>query len=687
MTRQAHRSSMFLRWLYPLLACLPFAAVAASRLETVVVYGERNVRLLSETTSLNHVVDQELLRHPGLEHASQALSPAPGVWVSRGSGQEQLVAIRSPVFTGAGACGAFWLAEDGIALRATGFCNANEFFDSHYEAAEHVEIYKGPHAAIIGGNAQYGAVNVRLPAAEDVESAAALTVNSLGYRRLQLQGGSELADHAVGVVVTGIEDDSTRTASGFKQQKLSLRHRWQGDRWASVENGLSLMHLEQETAGYIEGKNSYRDKVLRTGNLFPEAYRDADALRAYSRWRWRKLDSEWSLTPFARSNRMNFLMHFVPWQPTEENGHDSLGWQLQWRRFLAQGTEIYWGQEFEQTWGDLSEVQTQVAPFQQAQIPVGPHYDYAVRARTAAVSVGTFWQATRNLALDLALRWDHTYYDYTNHLEAGSACVAGVAGCRFFRPESQNNHFREPSFHSGFVYHWQNGIYAFGKLANGFRVPQVAELYRTQSADVAAIAPEKITSAEIGLRGQWDGWFIQSAVYGMRNRDGIAQDTQRRYINDVKSDHRGWEYELEYARSSWTLTLAGQIADHTYANDPSLLGLSGDLDLRGRQLDTAPRHMHRLAWRQHLSGRLSWGLQTTYMGRYFLDEENLYEYPGHTLLDLDVQTRLSPNMHIHWALLNVTDRAYAERADSAFGEYRYFPGLERRLNVALRYQF
>lgn len=666
--------------------CCGTSVLAAERLQTVVVYGERSQRLLSETASLSHVIDRDTLEHPGVEHASQVLSATPGVWVSRGSGQEQLVAIRSPVFTGSGACGSFWLAEDGIALRATGFCNANEFFDSHYEAAEQIEMFKGPHASIVGGNAQYGAINVRLPRASDVNSELALLANTLGYRRLNINAGNTFNRHAMGVLLTGIEDDSYRADSDFKQQKLSLRHDWQGDSWASVENGLTLMHLEQETAGYLEGKDSYRDKQAVRGNIFPEAYRDANALRAYSRWRWRKVDTQWTFTPFARSNEMNFLMHFVPWQPTESNSHDSLGWQLQWRRFLARGSEIYWGHEFEQTWGDLRETQARPAPFLPAQIPQGDHYDYSVSAQSTALNAGAFWQATHALAFDLAVRWDYTNYDYENHLSVGSACAPGVNGCRFYRPESQSNDFSEPSLHTGFVFQWRNGLYSFGKLANGFRIPQTAELYRTQSPEPAGIEPEQITSAELGLRMQHGSWFAQGALYWMENRDGIVQkNSDRLYINEVDTRHRGIEYEMGYDGSQVSLQISGQVARHTYQNNPNLSG--EPQQLAGLDVDTAPRHMHQAELDWHLAAKVDLGLQARYMGSYQMDMDNLYKYPGHTLVDLSITTKLNAQLEWRWGVMNLFDRSYAERADIANGDYRYFPGLERRVSTSVRYRF
>ena len=69
----------------------------------------------------------QLLAHT---HISEALSQVPGVWLNRGNGQEHLTAIRSPVLTGAGSCGAFSVLEDSAAVRATGFCNVNNCLSS-----------------------------------------------------------------------------------------------------------------------------------------------------------------------------------------------------------------------------------------------------------------------------------------------------------------------------------------------------------------------------------------------------------------------------------------------------------------------------------------------------------------------------------------------------------------------------
>lgn len=658
---------------------------AASRLETVVVFGERDARQLSETTSSTGVVDEEAISSPKVEHLHQLLQSVPGIWLSRGSGQEHLTAIRSPVFTGAGACGAFGMTEDGIALSASGFCNVNQMFDSHYEVAQRIEIYKGPHTSMVGGNAQFGGINIRLPNAHDVDNQLAVNTNSQGYRRLNSQLSIVGERHAAAALLTVAEDDGFRQQSGFKQQKFSLKHSWRNDTWRSVDSGMSLMHLEQETAGYIEGENVYKSRILSQQNQNPEAYRDADALRLYSRFRTRSLDSEWVFTPYLRSNEMAFLMHFVPWQPLEENSHNSLGWQLQWNRYLARGSKVFWGQEFEQTWAELRE--TQMQPYPSNAFPQGVHYDYRVSAQNGALYGGGFWQATRNLGLDAALRTDYLRYDYNNRGEDGSACADGVS-CRFYRPASRVDEFLEPSAHLGAIYHVRNQLYVFSRIALSYRAPQATELYRAQSDDFQEIETEQTYSAEFGLRGQQQRWFFELSVYGMENHDGIMLDTERRYVNGVDTRHLGLEYEVQYGdEGDWLLLASGQVASHTYRNNPNILGRSVDAELRGLQMDTAPRHEHSLQAKWWPLDSFYFDAHWYWQGEYFLDPENTYAYEGHNLLDLGARWSITKNVLAQASLLNALDRRYAERADVSFRKYRYFPGLERRLALALTYQF
>ena len=86
--------------------------------------------------------------------------------IQRGSGQESLTALRSPVLTGAGACGAVLVLEDGIPIRPVGTCNVNELFEVNVEQAAAIEVLRGPGSVLYGSSAVHGIINVIPPRPE-----------------------------------------------------------------------------------------------------------------------------------------------------------------------------------------------------------------------------------------------------------------------------------------------------------------------------------------------------------------------------------------------------------------------------------------------------------------------------------------------------------------------------------------
>ena len=116
-------------------ACVlaPAPAQPADVIEELVVTSQRREqpRLWhpGNIDRLNTEVLDEVRHH----HMHELLLRVSGVWLSRGSGQEHLTAIRSPVLTGAGSCGAFLFLEDGIPIRPAGFCNVNGIFEGRFD--------------------------------------------------------------------------------------------------------------------------------------------------------------------------------------------------------------------------------------------------------------------------------------------------------------------------------------------------------------------------------------------------------------------------------------------------------------------------------------------------------------------------------------------------------------------------
>jgi len=106
----------------------------------------------------------------------------------------------------------------------------------------------------------------------------------------------------------------------------------------------------------------------------------------------------------------------------------------------------------------------------------------------------------------------------------------------------------------------------------------------------------------------------------------------------------------------------------------------------GNDVDTAPRSLHRatVAWRPSAA----WAFETEWLtvGEYWLDAANAHRYPGHGLLNLRGRWQPSGSWTVTLRLNNALDRDYADRADFAFGTYRYFPGRNRTLFAEVAWQ-
>ena len=142
----------------------PLAATEAV-IDEITTTSQRQDRRQSENSGNIAAIAELSVRQVGHQHIHELLSRVPGIWVSRGSGQESLPAIRSPVLTGAGSCGGFLMLEDDIPIRPAGFCNVNQLFEIATELAQRIEVVRGPATALYGSNALHGIVNVISPEA------------------------------------------------------------------------------------------------------------------------------------------------------------------------------------------------------------------------------------------------------------------------------------------------------------------------------------------------------------------------------------------------------------------------------------------------------------------------------------------------------------------------------------------
>ena len=107
----------------------------------------------------SETISSEAISFLNVTHNKELFNYSAGSWISRGSGQESLISLRSPVLTGSGACGSFLILEDGLPIRPAGFCNVNNLFEVSTNLSSKTEILKGPSSSRFGGNALHGAIN------------------------------------------------------------------------------------------------------------------------------------------------------------------------------------------------------------------------------------------------------------------------------------------------------------------------------------------------------------------------------------------------------------------------------------------------------------------------------------------------------------------------------------------------
>lgn len=615
-------------------------------------------------------------------HPAELFGRLPGVEVTRGSGQEHLTAVRSPLLTGAGACGGLLILEAGVPIRPPGFCNANNLFEVNLAQAEAVSVLRGPGGIGHASGGLHGVIDI-VPRLD----------LSGGHNRLSMEAGSDdyyrltgrLAGAAgpgqLGADFTAVDSGSFRVDEKYDHQLATVQYA-AGD-WRGL---LSAARLDQDTAGYVLGRNAYADPVLRRGNNNPEAWRKADALRLIARRQW--LDEqggERRLSLFARRSAMDFRQHYLPGKPLEHNGQTSAGLQLD----LESAGGWQWGADAELFRGDLEQFQDRsaddAAPPVAAIRPVGRHYDYVVDGQRAGGYVAHRLEWSEGWSLRAGVHADWIRYDYKNRMapgnlaDDGSACDMG--GCLYNRPASRSDDFFElaPEFtvsHRG----------AFGqawlRLARGFRAPQATELYRLQRGqDVADLNPEILDSAEIGVSvKQLFDWELVAWYQYKRNE--ILRDNQGFNISSGRLGQRGLEFAARLPLGdSVELGVRGSLARHWYRFDRSLDG--GELIQSGRNPPAAPHFMGSadIVWKPSASTQVELALEHT--GRYWLDAENEHRYGGHSLLHLAAGHGLTRHWRVDVRLRNVLNRRHAERADFAFGNYRYFPGPGRSVFVVL----
>ncbi len=661
---------------------LALAVAPAHALEEIIVTATRSPAALLDYPGSATRVESGAIELVHATHASELLIRAPGAMVQRGSGQESLTALRSPVLTGAGACGAVLVLEDGIPIRPVGSCNVNEMFEVNYEQAAAIEVLRGPGSALYGSSAVHGIINVILPLPDQLPSMAiALEAGSDDYYRARLAASAESAARRYGLVLHATDDGGWRDSSGFTEQKLnavSVQPLAAGE----LTLRLAATNLDQQTAGFITGLDAYRDPALARSNPDPDAYRDAHSLRLTAQYR-AVAGFEWR--GYLRSSRMDFLQHFLLGQPVEDNGQDSAGLLLSFARPDFAGGDLVLGADTEVATSSLAQHQdgptTDGSPAANAIRPAGQHYDYDVDSWLLAAYAVWRRPLAPAWSLETGARLEWLRYDYDNRMIDGNTDEAGMpcpGGCLYSRPADRSDAFTNFAPRLAVAWRPLETLSAYLSYARGFRAPETTELYRLQrQQSVADLDPERVDSVELGLRWRGARSGADLAAFTMDKEDVILRDSAGFTVSGGSTRHRGIEYALDWQFAEhWTIAATGTVARHEYRFTAAVE--QGEQITSGNDIDTAPRWLNALRLRRaarDVAAELEW----LHVDEYWANAANTASYPGHDLVNLRLSWQPVPEWSLAARVTNLLDDAFADRADFAFGSYRYFPGRGRSI--------
>lgn len=670
---------------YVLTALLQSVGADQGRLEDVLV--RSSLALALEDTSADHTqLDAAELTRTLPTHPGELFTRVPAAWISRGSGQESLVSLRSPVLTGAGACGAFQMLEDDVPIRPAGFCNVNQLFEINLMQASRVTVVRGPGVTAEGANALHGVFSMESVRPSAVEPAQfLLEAGSNDYAR----GAMVLRSDALALALNATDAGSFRNDEHHRHELLNAA--WQAEsRGFRLRTTLAWANLDQDTAGYVYGFQSYLDPVLRRQNLNPEAFRKASAARLVSHLSWDAGQHSWELIPYLRTSKMEFLQHFLPGTPLEHNGQDSAGFRLAWRNDdgITGGFDAEWAK------GYLIEYQAEAlqqgSAFLRETRPKGFHYDYEVTSNASAAWLQYSHIYVNNLRVTIGLRYETLRYDYRNHLppgntrDDGSEC--GFGGCLYTRPADRSDRFSEFVPELGLSFGLTDELSFRFRLARGFRPPQATELYRLQRGQqVSDLAPTTLDALELGMEFVSDTINLRATAFAMRKNHFVFRDANGYNVSDGRTRHAGVELDLTW-QASEQLELAANMGWARHVYDFDRLWADGEHIMAGNEVDTAPNWLGsaRAHWRPALHRWLE--LEWAYTGAYFMDAANRFRQPHHGLLNLRAGW-MSPGQRHQWLIraTNLLDTRYAERADFAFGNFRYYPGAGRQFFIGWQY--
>jgi iron complex outermembrane recepter protein len=242
---------------------------------------------------------------------SSGVLPGPGS--PRTAARRAWWRIRSPVLSGAGACGAFLFLEDGLPTRPAGFCNVNQLFELNLEQARPSRWCAVPGAPCTDPTRCTGRSTCSCPRpatgsrprllltpARPTTCAGASAGRWDGARGLRLTGQVRAATADGGTTASYGPGQAERGLAGARRRTPSAKR-------ASPPRPCARTRPATSRARGVPGRAPAPEQPEPGG--LPRRRQPARLPRVATR---RRRNGGFELRPYLRASTMRFLQHFLP---------------------------------------------------------------------------------------------------------------------------------------------------------------------------------------------------------------------------------------------------------------------------------------------------------------------------------------------------------------------------------------
>lgn len=677
-------------------------------LQRVVVSANRTAEKRSESPIAIATISKKTIDDTKAQRMDMLLNKVSGVNMVNLGNEQHAMGIRQPIGTN----NLFLYLEDGIPIRNSAVFNHNALLEMNMAAVKNIEVIKGPSSALYGAEAIGGVVNVITQAPPAYTSGYVSTqMNNRGYKRVDGQVGATAGK--IGFIVSGYyakQTDGPIQYSDFDKKAITARVDYKIDDNTTWTNSLSHIDYYSDMYGSLDSSH-FAQKNYSAQAFF--TYRKVLATRARSTisHNWND-NSTTNATVLFRNNSViqnpsySIANYRIGGKATNAFSPDTATGNINNNSFKSYGLYVQHIQKFKFLDSKLivgtnaefdpqSYYQQFIWIKKQNQNGLTNYVSYATATpnivmanfKTAVSNFGSYlnydFTIAPGLRISAAVRYDAFQYAFVNALP-GSAVTGG--------PSTITNYSKvAPKI--GFTYN-HKGIGFYGTYSEGYVPPLLTQVFGKTSNN-AYLQPQNFRNFELG------GWmsllknklYIDYSLYLMNGSNEIINvrqaDNTTIPLNAGATRHTGIEYGINYhANDELFFRLSATNAKHTFVNY-----IASGINYNGRQMANAPNFSGNaeITYQPNYIKGLRLGIEEQQVGRYFMDNLNVYQYKGFNVTNVRAGYQIK-QAEVWINALNVFNTYYSTLATATAttngkATYSYNLGDPRAFTLGLSYKF